>query len=122
MPSASKHLNQFSHNVKFLQMTDSCDNGGDFVDWKITTLFYSLMHRIDAVLALQGKGIHPNNHSERSVHVDDPNGALCSIRKEYRKLLNYSHASRYECDLSKVDYSKAQHAYMTALNWIDANC
>lgn len=122
MPSLPQHIQQFNNNVNVLKLLDQCDPKGQYTDWKITILFYALLHRVDAVLAKQNPPIHPRNHQERNSLVDNSPGLFTGVRKDYRRLFSYSKVCRYDCDLSKVDYQKAKNTFEAALNWINSHC
>ena len=92
MPQKNQHLQQYQHNKDFL--TKVCkDYDSNYFDWKITTLFYSILHYADALLA-DRMGHHPKEHSDRVERLE-----RIIPDKEYRlylRLMNACRNSRYE--------------------------
>jgi hypothetical protein len=103
LPSETDHVLKAEHNEFFVSQTDN-----PFFDWKLTGIFYSALHYVDAYLATMG--IHPPSHAIRLGHVrTDPK--LTTIRRDYRELLNESRTARYEppATFDLTDTNRAQH-------------
>ena len=67
-----------------------------FVDWSVTSLFYSALHLIDAWLDDSVRPAHPANHTQRKRLIQtDP--VLRLIGSEYLHLEDRSRDARYEC-------------------------
>ena len=110
MPSIEDHRQQSSHNKCFLTMIQNGCSDEEYTDWKITVMFYTILHLVDTKLAI--KLFHPNNHSERNLLVNREDD-FKKIRRDYIKLCTFSRAARYDYGykISQSDYSKAQSAY-----------
>jgi len=94
MPNKNKHLQQIQSNKDFFEkIRDDYDT--KFFDWKITTLFYTILHYAEALCS--NRGSHSRDHREREEKLEKilPNSEL----RLYRRLKNESKASRYgvEC-------------------------
>ena len=84
-------MQQYQHNKDFLDKM-SKDYDSNYFDWKITTLFYIILHYADALLA--GRGHHPGGHPKREAMLE---GIMPD--REYRlylRLWNASVDSRYK--------------------------
>jgi len=79
-----------------------------FLDWEITTLFYSALHLVDLQLAKMplGGGIHPTSHSERRKDVGKNLDIVTA--KNYNILYLLSRKARYE--ESKISQSEVRNA------------
>lgn len=88
MPSKEDHLARARHNEFFVSSTEN-----PFFDWKLTGIFYSALHYVDAYLATLN--IHPPSHALRLMQFE-VNAKLKPIRRDYRDLLNESRTARYE--------------------------
>jgi len=91
MPNKNKHLQQIESNKDFFKkIRDNYDT--KFFDWKITTLFYTILHYAEALCAT--KGCHYRKHRERQEKLErllpDPEYRL------YLRLKNESENSRYK--------------------------
>lgn len=88
MPDRAEHRTRAEHNEFLVQNLDN-----PFFDWKVTGLFYSALHYVDAYLAV--RNIHPPTHAVRLGHTrTDPK--LQPVSRDYRELLNESRTARYE--------------------------
>src|SRR5260370_32852291 len=86
MPSASEHQIKASHNRAFLNsITDPA-----FCDWMAVAAFYTAVHLVEALFALQGQ--HSKDHRGRNRAV---RSKLRPIHKHYRSLYNLSMVARY---------------------------
>jgi len=102
MPSLDEHKRQADANKKFF-CEISREFNSQYFDWKITTLFYEIVHCAEQLAAKHG--IHNNSHIERE-------GFLGQFLENshlglYRQLKNASRRSRYEVK----DLSQASRAY-----------
>jgi hypothetical protein len=91
MPRLSEHKKQSAvNNTFFNDISDKFDS--KYFDWKITTLFYEILHCAEALSAKHGK--HHETHTDRNhflqTMLDRNELAL------YRQLSNASRVSRYK--------------------------
>ena len=89
MPSKERHLEQARHNRTFFKAIDL----DAFPDWAMTALFYTAIHYVDAVLAVESN-THPDRHDSRDSEVAK-SPVLNGIYDEYRKLKTDSFNARY---------------------------
>src|SRR5690606_38294765 len=93
------HLNQAVHNQRF--HNSICDNFNDnFHDWKITVLFYTALHWLQALASMRGINIGDTHVDiEKNVNPDRTSSRM-KISKEawrnYKMLFRYSQTSRYD--------------------------
>jgi len=86
MPSASEHQIKANHNRAFLNsITDPA-----FCDWTAVAAFYTAVHLVEQLFALQG--LHSQDHRSRNREVRI---RLRPIPKHYRPLYNLSMVARY---------------------------
>jgi hypothetical protein len=86
MPSASEHQIKANHNRAFLNsITDPA-----FCDWKAVAAFYTAVHLVEQLFALQG--LHSQDHRSRNRQV---RVRFRPIHKHYRPLYNLSMVARY---------------------------
>lgn len=90
MPSKQKHVRQAAKNERFYAHFDL--DHTEFLDWTVTALFYSLVHYVDAFLAMHS--YHPLDHKRRTKLVATEI-RLKSIYREYRQLKDQSEQGRY---------------------------
>jgi hypothetical protein len=91
VPTKQWHLQKKQSNLeasKQLQLAT-----GKFLDWEITTLFYSALQYVDAYFAEIVNPVHPTRHSRRRKLVSK---FLQPIAVEYRLLNELSEGARYE--------------------------
>lgn len=90
----------------------------EYVDWEITTLFYSPLHMVDSYLFAK-TGERPPHHTVRRRRVG---AELPEISEQYRLLESLSIKSRYKLQLSTLSQAhqrealycyEAIHAYVT---------
>lgn len=85
MPFKPEHINQYRHNKEFFE--NICDvYDSKYFDWKVTTLFYSILHHADVLLA--NKGYHPEDHKDRQTELNK-----ILPKKEYRLYIRLKSAS-----------------------------
>ncbi len=96
MPSKEQHLKQASKNERFYDSFEL--DRTEFLDWVVTALFYSLLHCVDAYLAV--KGYHPKIHATRTPLVSKESD-LKQIYLKYRRLKDESEAARYDIKVFK---------------------
>lgn len=90
MPSKQKHVCQAAKNERFYDHFDL--DHTEFLDWAVTALFYSLVHYVDAFLALHQ--YHPPDHKRRT-NLIATEVHLKSIYCKYRQLKDQSEHGRY---------------------------
>jgi hypothetical protein len=101
MPDRQQHLDAYSAN---LALSLTLERLG-YHDWAVTTMFYSALHLVDAILAIDG--IHPRSHMRRDGYF--PRYArLRPIWIEYHDLEERSKDARYNCIL----FSPADTQYL----------
>jgi len=67
----------------------------EFVDWDVTTLFYSALHYADAILSRTYNAPDFNNHDDRESFMRRNNIPFYS---PYRQLREASQKARYDCE------------------------
>ena len=77
----------------------------DLTDWKVTTLFYSALHRANHWFAVQ-TGTVPSNHAERNLRVKYE---MPPAFNDYRDLYTLSMRARYR-DGFRTHDSHRRHA------------
>jgi hypothetical protein len=103
MPSLEKHKQQTVINDDFYAETNNKQL--EFYDWKITIMFYSILHQVDAVAAKNGFE-NIRNHKDREAKIK---GLLTRNEMDlYFELKSRSRLSRYEC--TYMDKSKSKTA------------
>jgi len=83
-----EHLAQAARNEEFANAISGLETR--FTQWEVTALFYSALHYVSALLAIQGYEAK-NHHQRRALiaqHTD--------VSYEYDNLLQYSLDARYE--------------------------
>lgn len=103
MPSHTQHSQQAQHNE---QVSSFLSQAGHARDWEVTTLFYAVVHLVEAKAA---PSHHSGDHNERErfVLTNYP-----SIYPDFKSLTTMCHLVRYRCmqmDLAKL--SEAQQWY-----------
>lgn len=92
MPSTDEHLKQAKHNEGFVGIFDL--ETSPYLDWALTSIFYSAIHYVEAALAINGK--HPSSHSQRNtfieVYIKNTN-----VYDHHRDLMEDSRDARYKC-------------------------
>lgn len=99
MPQFDQHVNQTTHNLKFLEQVNQ--NGNNYFDWQVTICFYTALHLINAHLSLFNMqyrkhvdvkdAINPKNASSVSNGSALPDNEYLA----YTKLQSLSRRSRY---------------------------
>lgn len=87
--STQWHELQSDHNKKASDLMNS--KNPTFVDWEVTTLFYSILHLVDDYFENNGPRL-PLNHQDRNRLVRN---SLTTIYPDYHKLYSLSIRSRY---------------------------
>jgi len=91
--TTEEHIEKARHNEGFLSsFGDISKISVPFLDWLVTTIFYSALHYVDAILALGN--VHPGKHSDRRLGIQR-NKDLRVIWKDYRNLEDKSRKARY---------------------------
>ena len=99
-----------NHNTyKYLELENP-----QYVDWEVTTVFYSACKLVDAQI-LQNNKRKPSNHLERNrlVKTEFP-----AIFEEYKYLYKLSISARYERDVDSGDKAHALNWYSTITNYL----
>lgn len=98
-----EHTDQAIHNEQFMQYVKS-QLGKDYLDWRLTVIFYVCVHCVDAKLAEQS--ITVRDHLERNMYVA---GKLAGIATDYLMLYTESKNARYDPDYRvTVDEARIQ--------------
>lgn len=93
MPSLKKHKEQIKSNEGFFSdISDKFD--GKYYDWKITTLFYVIVHYAEALCAKHGH--HSKDHRARSTFLYKKLSS--EDYSKYEQLKDASQRSRYKAD------------------------
>lgn len=92
------HLNQASHNYKFVH--ECCEKHPDlFFDWKVTATFYTALHLLRAFCENRGVKVG-KNHTEIRVALNPGGKPVTPFKRHawvaYNKLQEYSEVSRYD--------------------------
>ncbi|MHA1843399.1 MAG: hypothetical protein ACTSWE_03945 [Promethearchaeota archaeon] len=99
MPSVSWHKQKQIHDLNLnVHINKTILN---YEDWKIITLFYSLLHTVDEYLGEYPRNIHPSTHYDRNIEI---NNHLHSIRKDYRIIKTISEDARYQKNMTKKEF------------------
>lgn len=92
MPSTDEHLKQAKHNEDFVGIFDL--QSSPYLDWVLTSIFYSAIHYVEAVLAINGR--HPISHLQRNTFIDlYINNS--NVYDDHRDLMEDSRDARYRC-------------------------
>ncbi len=93
MPGKSAHIKKAERNLKLSEEDIFNPEKTKYLDWYVTTLFYTAVHYVDAILATID--IHPTQHKYRKslVYKVSP---LPLIQHEYSMLIQASRRSRYD--------------------------
>lgn len=89
MPNASQHENKAKHNRQFLETIDC----GTTSDWAAVVAFYTAVHVIERLRALDGD--HSKDHQDRLQYVATHHR---TIHTEFHGLLNASYLARYQAN------------------------
>ncbi|NUQ80797.1 MAG: hypothetical protein HUU10_04225 [Bacteroidetes bacterium] len=92
MASKQEHIDKIIHNLELLGEINSVS--GDYFDWRITLIYYSIVHLVDAFLDQHGPGDHPRNHDERKRMIGGGKVPV-PIKTKYIQLESISKLSRY---------------------------
>jgi hypothetical protein len=91
-----EHLNQAQHNERFLEAI-ALAFPDDFYDWRVTLVFYTALHYLQATAYLHRKDIG-NYHEEIKKNIKQ--GGNMPLKpwavKEYEKLEHFSREARYD--------------------------
>ena len=100
MPTVSDHKSSAERNYKFSQALLNDDT--TYTEWIIISLFYSLVHYLEAYLASLPASVHPGNHSERDAAVAQYLSKDCF--KKYMLIKDKSIDARYYCATISKEY------------------
>ena len=105
MPSEAQHLRKADGNQRFAESLNLAQDPN--AEWAIVALFYSAVHRVEAVLA-RDFNLHSTNHEQRKKTMARI-GTMRICFPEYSHLETLSRNCRYEAKLFKFnDYEKAR--------------
>jgi len=90
VPSRQEHIDKARYNGGVARRLEAIP----VYDWAVTTMFYSALHLVDAVLA--ANNIHPTTHADRNNRIQR-NPALAAHWRDYRHLRDRSEDARYRC-------------------------
>jgi hypothetical protein len=95
VPVTEAHIQRAESNESFFQSFNLSSTS--YLDWAVTSLFYSALHYIDAGLhehrpRSHPSGIHPQSHEE---HTPAVRSNFPSIYRSYRELKERSEDARY---------------------------
>lgn len=110
MSTNSWYVLQSEHNKK-ISVDINVSSQNKYIDWEITTLFYSALHIINEYFYQRGIPL-PDKHNERNPLI---RSTLNQIYPEYHKLFISSIRTRY---LVKYDRIKPQER-QDALNYFN---
>lgn len=103
-----EHKDKSQHNFNTYAFLNEANP--TYTDWEITTLFYSILHLVDAYLYKQQVGLI-TNHMRRKEYVKQ---YMSSIYCEYLRLEELSKQARYKCSImSKKERDEAFKLYNT---------
>ena len=102
---AEWHRRQSEYNRRVYEWLH--ESRPDPTDWKVTTLFYSALHRINYWFAVQTKKV-PESHAERNRRVENE---LPTMFDDYRDLYTLSMRARYR-DGFRTHDSHRRHALL----------
>jgi len=100
------HIKQVKHNSNF--HNDICSSYPDlYFDWKITVLYYSVLHLIKA-LAKKNNKIIGENHRDifSNIKPGNPDAKMkitANMYRIYTDLYTYSHSARYDAISHLID-------------------
>ena len=95
MPQKDSHVNQAIRNLKFIDAGAQCyDIVGEYCEWYMTVKFYTALHLIDAVLAINQ--FHPSDHKARNTGIFKLKTMFSlNCANRYHELYNFSKKARY---------------------------
>ena len=104
MPTVSDHRSSAERNYKFSQALLNDDS--IYTEWVVISLFYSLVHYLEAYLASLPVPVHPGNHSERDAAVSQHLSRDCF--KKYMLIKDKSIDARYYCVTISKEYVRSK--------------
>ncbi len=112
MPNSSQHQNKARNNREFLDSFDS----NSHPDWAAVVAFYTAVHLIERLRALDGQD--SENHQDRLRYVQANHR---TIHYEFHQLLNTSKLARYEANsVFHTQLSNAQIRDVVIGEWLVA--
>lgn len=113
MITAERHKKQAARNLCFLEEVESNDATNQYVEWKITVLFYAALHGLQETFVNDSSGMLKK--LDKHFKIDH---VLCTITKykplrgAYQSLYSLCHDARYECTpMTNTDYVDAKKFY-----------
>ena len=95
------------HEQKSIHNYNACEylrrESPTYIDWEITTIFYSACKLVDAHFIKRGRR-KPSSHRQRNEMVKKH---LHAVKDEYEELFGLSIIARYEGDVRQSDRDKA---------------
>lgn len=105
MPTKAEHVKKATDNENFADGLDASTQAS--VNWKLTVLFYTAVHYVEAYLA-EHLNTHLRSHTTRDGYVAKE-ANLRKIRNQYSHLKFYGYNARYEVDqFTAQDVTDAQ--------------
>lgn len=99
MPQYADHITQARHNLSFLEFINQSDK--QFIDWQVTTSFYTAVHLINAHLSLHNMQYRKHVDVKDAINPKNPealrSGSSLDVNEylAYVKLQSLSRRSRY---------------------------
>jgi hypothetical protein len=93
MPSERDHLRQVQQNRDLITALDPATT--PFLDWVVTAVFYTALHRIEAWLATKGQ--HFQSHENRDDWIKRSPELRGVVWRNYKDLEHFSRQARYQC-------------------------
>jgi hypothetical protein len=101
-PNAQDHLERARHNYRLYQQLK---DGGEFLDWALTLLFYTALHLVQAYACQHGPW-EPADHGQRRDYIRE---RLRRIFFDYRDLQDRSENMRYDLWMAAPDEVQEWH-------------
>ncbi len=94
--TAGEHRQKAAHDEQFIDAVfgDYVANGTPFIDWIVTAVYYTAVHKVDECLASLQNPQHPMDHENRRRLVQTQ-ADLRVISRDYRWLEDRSRDARY---------------------------
>jgi hypothetical protein len=109
MPNAESHKKQIKINEDFY--TETNKKQLIFYDWKITIMFYIILHYVDTIAAKQNI-IKIKDHNERKRMIHIHNLLDRNEKNLYFELYDRSKLSRYECEYLNKKRAQSECLYV----------
>src|SRR5690242_1671634 len=113
IPTNAWHVSKSIHNYdvhSYLTIKNP-----KYIDWEVTTIFYSALQLVDAYLLKIGQ--NPVDHWSRNNMVKS---FLNIINSDYRKLYGLSKKARYITDITPAEKNAAVVYYTNISNYLNS--